>query len=308
MPRPWLLAAVVLAGLAAAAPARPAAERVGLLSLEAPAGYERTLGVLAVRARTILPAVESDLGARAASRFRMILLPPGVPRDSGLARLDQAAPPWAAGYYLPALRVGAIRIAEANRYPYGTLESVLAHETAHVILHDAAGDRLPRWFDEGVATLQGRRWTLEDVLVYSSSLLTNDLPPLDSLDASFQASAGEARLAYAASFAFVAWNVRRHGPGWIPALLRATRDAPFPEAWAAVTGGGTLAQAERSWRRGSLFRYRWIPVLTASSTLWLVVALLALAGGVRRRGRARAERARWPEFEAVAPPDEPEAP
>lgn len=50
---------------------------------------------------------------------------------------------------------------------------------------------------------------------------------------------------------------------------------------------------EAAWRRESLIRYRWIPVLTASSTLWLIVALFVVWAGFRKRARARALREQW---------------
>src|SRR5206468_11241739 len=140
--------------------------------------------------------------------------------DSEIARIDHAAPPWAAGYYVPSLRMGGIRLVEASRYPYGTLESVLAHEATHILLHDRLGERLPSWFDEGLATWEGRRWTLEDMVIVSTSLLTSDLPRLADMDHDFHSDAGDPQLAYAASFAFVSWSMHRHGPGFIRAVLR----------------------------------------------------------------------------------------
>src|SRR5262245_28327491 len=56
-----------------------------------------------------------------------------------LRPIDRAAPPWAAGYMIPSLRLGAVRLAQASQYPYGTLESALAHEATHMLLHDAVG-------------------------------------------------------------------------------------------------------------------------------------------------------------------------
>ena len=279
-------------------------EWIGLLTLEGPPGAERAIHRLAPPAHEILPQLESTLGARYARRFRIMLIPPGGLRDSALARIDKTAPPWAAGYMIPSLRLGAIRIAQASRYPYGTLESVLAHEATHMLLHDAVGRRLPLWFEEGVATWQGRRWTAEDTWIYTRSLLTSDVPALADLDSSFHAPAGEADLAYAASFSFVAWSVRQHGPDLVRRILREMQSRPFAAAWQAVTLV-PLARDEAGWRRESLIRYRWIPVLTASSTLWLGITLIGLLAGIRKRARARAIRERWDaeEREAAAADD-----
>lgn len=275
--------------------------RVGLLSLQGPPGSERELAALGARARTILPALEADLGVRFRARFRMFLIPAGPLRDPEIARLDSSAPPWAAGYLLPAQRVGAIRVARASQYPYGTLESVLAHEATHMLLRDSGVRDLPLWFEEGVATWQGRRWTLEDAMLYSTSLLTSDLPRLAELDSAFHATEAEARLAYAASFAFVSRAVRRSPPGFLGNLLRVARDRPFAEAWRAASGA-PLAVAEADWRRDSLIRYRWIPVLTASSTLWILITFLAVFVGVRKRERLSRQRREWKEEDEESEP------
>jgi len=299
MRRPALLPAVLAALVCSPFPAPPAARaaQVGLLELRAEPGAEPALDRLAGRARAIVAQIESDLGARPSGPFRMILIPARGATDAATKRLDALAPPWATGYLFPERRLGVIRVARAGRYPYGTLESVLAHEATHMVIHDAAGGRVPLWFNEGVATLEGRRWRLEDMILYTRLLLTSDLPGLAELDPLFGASEGEARLAYAGSFAFVSWNVRRHGSAMVRDVLSESRQRAFPEAWRVATGR-TLERSEADWRGESLLRYRWIPILTASSTLWIVIAALAVAAGIRRRSRLRRLREQWLRQEA----------
>lgn len=272
-------------------------ERVGLLSLEGPPETERAVRSLAARATVILPQVEAALDARPSRLFRIVLVPALGLSDTSLARMDEGAPEWAAGYMIPQQRIGAIRIARAAQYPYGTLESVLAHETTHLLLYDAAAGRLPLWFDEGVATWEGRHWTPEDTWIVARGLLTSDLPRLAELDTLFHATAAEAEMAYAASFAFVSWNAHRHGPDLLPRVIAAARSRPFALAWESAAGE-PLSVAEDRWRRDSLIRYRWLPLLTASSTVWGLLALLAAWAGMLRRARARAYRERWREAEA----------
>jgi len=54
-----------------------------------------------------------------------------------------------------------------------------------------------------------------------------------------------------------------------------------------------LPEAEAQWRRASLIRYRWLPVLTASSTLWILITLLSIVVGGYRRAQQRRLRERW---------------
>ncbi len=285
----------VLTALAASA-AAPRAEMdsvvVGALTLEAPGGQRDLLEKLARRASAALPRLEADLGVRPAAPYRIVLIPPGRVEDPGLAALDSSAPSWAAGFLIPSRRLGAIRVGKADNYPYADLTSVLVHESTHMLLHDAAGGNLPRWFGEGVATGEERAWGLRDILVYSSSLITGRLPPLGELDAAFEASASEARAAYAASFDFILWARGRHGADVVRRILREAPGLPFAEAWRAATGDA-LAKSESEWRRGSLWLYRWVPALTGTATLWTVITLLALLAVARRRARSREILERW---------------
>jgi 2-polyprenyl-3-methyl-5-hydroxy-6-metoxy-1,4-benzoquinol methylase len=161
-----------------------------------------------------------------------------------------------------------------------------------MLLFDAARGSLPRWFEEGVASGLERSWGMRDMLVWSSSLLTGRLPVLTDLDAAFESSEGRARAAYAASFDFLTWTVRRYGSGVVRDIVREAAARPFPEAWKAATGAA-LAQSETEWRRSSVLLYRWVPALTGTGALWAGITVLALAAGARRRARSRAIRERW---------------
>ena len=167
-----------------------------------------------------------------------------------------------------------------------------------MLLHDAVPRGLPRWLEEGIATWEERSFRLEDIVVYSTSLLTSDLPRLAELDQGFHASEGEAQLAYAASFAFVSFSARRHGDSFVRDLVRESRNHELPEAWRRVTGS-SLEESESAWRSQSLFRYRWLPILTASSTLWIGITALAMVVAIKRRRQALAVRAKWEEAEAA---------
>jgi len=300
-----LLASLVIVAAAAGAVASPALLRieVGDCVLEAPAAERGRLEELARNARAILPRVEQELGTRAAAPYRITLIPPGPATDPALLALDAQAPPWAAGFIVPAARAGAIRVAEADRYPYADLSSVLAHEATHMLLYDASGPGLPRWFGEGVATGIERSWGMRDVLVYSSSVLTGRLPPLAELDAAFDASDDRARAAYAASFDYLLWTIKTYGRGVVRDIVRESRVRPFPEAWQAATGV-PLDRSEADWRRGSLLLYRWVPALTGTTALWTGITLLALLAGARRRARTRRILEAWQAEDEPAPPDE----
>jgi len=297
---------VALCALAAGAVAFTAARaatferREGPIVFVVPDGSERTFEVLGPRAPAIVAEVSRALGAGPAAPFRMVLLPANGLRDTALARFDHGAPAWAAGYMEPRSRTGAIRLGQASRYPYGTPEAVLAHESAHQVLHDLHGEPLPLWFEEGVCTWVARDWQLEDVLQLSSRLITHSLPSLDALDQRFRGPPDQVDQAYAASFAFVSWSVARYGPAFVRDVLGETRTHGFERAW-LLAAGERLDRAEAAWRRESLFRYRWLPILAGSGTLWFAVMFIAFLVWVRRRRRARLLEAEWARDETYDP-------
>ena len=184
---------LALAALATPIRAGAATARVtvGLCTLEADGALANALGPLAEQDAKILARLETDLGAARRGPVPDGAAPARTTGRSGLARLDALGPVLGRGLFVPEARTGVIRVALADRYPFGTVEAVLAHETTHMLLHDAVPRGLPRWLEEGIATWEERSFRLEDIVVYSTSLLTSDLPRLAELDQGFHASEGE---------------------------------------------------------------------------------------------------------------------
>lgn len=295
----WLAVPAASGAAAAAsdgAPADWARVEVGPLALEGPASYRPLLEELAGRARLFLPDLERSLGVRSAGPITMVIIPPDPSPYPAVVRLDRAAPAWAAGFALTSWRIGGLRIAQADTYPFGDPASVLAHELAHFLIHDAGGEDLPRWFTEGVSTREQRRWSLRDALVYSSNLMIGPLPTLRQMDRAFAGSARDARLAYAASFDFVDWASDEYGEDLVRRVLRESRERPFRQAWLAVAGV-PLAESEARWRRTSLALYRWIPAITGAGGLWVAITALFLFAAWGRKRRTERLYERWEEEE-----------
>lgn len=230
---------------------------------------------------------------------------PGPPIRVILATLDseqgRAAPAWVSGYAYSTLGVIVLFPERTPNYPDSTLEELLRHEVAHVLIDRAAGSRpLPRWFNEGLAMVAGGRWSLDDRSRVTWALLSSSKVPLAELNGRFAGGSGQVRSAYALSGAFVRDMLQRYGAGTAAEILdRVAIGTPFHEAFARSTGRD-LRHAEASfWSRHS-FWYRWVPVLASSSTLWLGIAVLAVVAGIKRRRRAAELEAMWDEEERRA--------
>lgn len=234
-----------------------------------------------------------------------------VPEDAATAR---AAPAWVAGYAYGALSRIVLFPERVPRYPDSTLEELLLHEVAHVLLDRAAGHRpLPRWFHEGVASVAGGPWDLRDGGRLTLAMLrSRELSP-DEVDRLFQ-DPGSVSRAYAVAGALARDVLRRHGEGVVAEVLaRVRRGETFETAFRRTTGATPRAAAHDFWQR-QVFWYRWLPVLTSSATLWIAVTLLALVAIHRRRRRDAEFAERWEAeernleervLEALRPPDGP---
>jgi hypothetical protein len=267
---------------------RPAAAQVPQLLVEAPA----TLEPVAVRIRVLPPGRLED-AARLAGLFRagppvrVILAPEG-------SLLATAVPPWVSGYADPAAGVVVLMPARAPSYPDSSLEDLLRHEVAHVLIGRAAGGQpVPRWFQEGLAMIAGQSWGLEDRSRLTLALFADRRVPLSELDSHFAGGQGTVQRAYTVAGACVRDLIQRHGQRSTGAILAGLADGlPFAEAYRRATGEA-LADAEDSFWDRQTFWYRWVPFLTSSVILWIGITLLALWAMAKRRSRDAAQRRAW---------------
>jgi hypothetical protein len=241
--------------------------------------------ILAAQAGGVLRTVEGDLGVKLEGPLEVRILPAGKGDDSGPA---EGARHWAVGFVRGGSREVVLRGSWVRAYPFGDLLALFGHETTHILLDTVPGAQtLPRWFHEGVAVMESRHWSFTDAFTLGSTLLVGRPTPLAQLSATFPADDAAARAAYAESFHFVSFLEREHGPGAARRILdRMKEGASFADAFSAVAGR-SLPQEEGIWRDRVSFAYRWIPALTSTGVLWMVITLLVLLGRLARIRRDR---------------------
>jgi len=225
-----------------------------------------------------------------------------VPEDSPLAR---GTPSWIAGVAHGPSDTVLLFPSRSPSYPHDSLAAVLHHEIAHILIHRAAGGRhVPRWFNEGLATIAERAWTFEDRRHLAWALATSRPVRLEDLDRAFGEGQGPAARAYALGSAFVRQIIDRHGidaPAGI--LRRMALGAPFESAFESTTGM-TLPAAERAFSVEVTSWERWIPLVTSPFVLWTATTLLAVWAAFAFRLRRADRRKRWDEEEAGDEDDE----
>lgn len=185
-------------------------------------------------------------------------------------------------------------------YPHDTLEDVLRHEVAHVLISRAArGYPVPRWFHEGVAVTAERPWGLEDRSRLVWELMAGPRLTVADIDRLFDTEASRPR-AYSLSAAMVREMLRAHGPSTPAAILRELGGgAGFDVAVARATGRPMGALERAFWDRQRVWTV-WVPLVTSGNMLWLGVIGLAALAVWHRRKRAAEIRRRWDDEEKAA--------
>ncbi len=223
--------------------------------------------------------------------IRVLIAPEGTPAA-------RRAPSWSLAYAigeagLVVLLPSRVDARGSVAYPDRSLDTVLQHEVAHVLIARAAGRRpVPRWFNEGLAIYAARPWGIDDRtrLVWATF---GHGPRLADLDDSFRAGSYRSSRAYALSAAFVRYLLDRHGPEVAARILAGLgEDLSFAAAFRRATGSSLAATEERFWSYLD-FWHKWMPFLTSSATLWMAITVLALVAFKRRRERDAEIRRRW---------------
>jgi hypothetical protein len=260
------------------------------LNIEAPAELS------AARAR-----LESFNGSRLGGVMRLLRIDdPGpairVVLASETSDWARQVPPSTAGFAVGEDNLVVLFPSRSPTYPQDTLEDVLHHEVAHVLIRRAAGGRpVPRWFHEGLAMAAERTWGLEDEARLLQELTFVAPTDLDDVNALFEQDEGARTRAYTLAGAFVRDLMRQHGsfaPGEV--LARMAAGASFENAFAQVIGYSVADEEAAFWSRHR-FWARWGPFLTTTTALWMGVTVLALVAFFRRRQKNAALRKRWEE-------------
>ena len=281
---------LMLSVAAAAAQQPPGPLPVPQLAIEAPPE------LAAARARV----VSFDLGRLRGVMGLVGLDDPGpairVVLSGESSEWSRQVPPSTAGFAIDEASLVVLFPARSPQYPDDSLEDVLHHEVAHVLIaRAAAGHRVPRWFDEGLAMAAERTWDFEDQARLFRELTLIARTDLDEINALFTQSDGSRVRAYALSGSFVRDLIRDHGtkaPGEL--LGQMANGTSFGAAFEEVIGL-SLAEAQDAFWDRHRFWSRWGPFLTTSTTLWMIVTLIALYAILRRRQKSAELRKRWAE-------------
>ncbi len=283
-----MVAGIVSLGLAFPSAAGPAPSAAPVLHVEAPPALARqAAAVRSLDQGDWLAALKLVGLGNPGPPIRVVLAPEGSPLAVNVAS-------WVSGYAVPELDTVVLFPGRVPSYPDGNLEALLHHEIAHMLLARAVGGGLvPRWFNEGTATVAAREWGIEDGARVVLATIGRGPRSLPELDAGFSGDTAAASRSYAVSAALVRYLLRRHGDDVVGHILRGVGlGAAFDDAFEAATGE-TLEGFARGYFRRETFWTTWVPFVTSSTVLWMAITTLALLAIKRRRERDALVREGW---------------
>ena len=197
-----------------------------------------------------------------------------------------SAPEWGAALAFPESRRIVMQGSAAGSEA-GDPEVVLRHELAHLALHEQLGDKPPRWFDEGYASLAAREWKREDALAANVALALRGAPSLDELEASFNGGSAAAQSAYALSYRAVADLAALDPQRGLTLFFQYWKQGSSMDVAIRRAFGVTLSGFEKEYQARTRRRYGALAVAADLSLVLFVVSVLVLPFFLARRLRDR---------------------
>ena len=196
------------------------------------------------------------------------------------------APEWGAAIAFPESRRIVMQGRRASSDAGDPIE-VLRHELAHLALHERLGNKPPRWFDEGYASVAAREWRREDVLAANVALALRGTPSLDQLEEGFRGGSVAAQSAYALSYRAVTELASLDQQRGLSLFFKYWEDGRSLDAAVRQSFGVTLAGFEKEYQSRTKRRYGGLALFADLSIVMLVLTLLILPFLFARRARDR---------------------
>jgi hypothetical protein len=204
-------------------------------------------GAAANIAAEAIPGIQQQIGVEPPSPLDVYLY---ASIDDLRSAVELAGREWLGGQARPELGVvlAAIPPGDSARLQ---MRRDIPHELTHLMTFVAASpnyDAVPRWLDEGLATLNEGDPSSTQALAVQEALANNRLIPIESLCGAFPADASAALLAYGQSRYIVQQIINEYGSAGIQALLAAYRDGATCSGGVERALNITLPALELKWR------------------------------------------------------------
>ena len=216
-------------------------------------------------------------------------------------------PDWAVGVAYPAEYRMVLRSPRLVPGHSEDLLQVFTHELTHLVLAHLFGEHsIPRWLNEGLSMYESYEWRPSQDILMGRYVLSGRLIPLRQLTRSFQSGAFEVRQAYLQSYSLVNHMISSYGPKPFHRLIRRLSQGERFNQAAEQALGVSVRELEEQWIRHLKLRYNWLPLLTSSAFLWLLITVGVVWAYAHRKRRQRRVLEQWAEEEAIIYGPDPE--
>lgn len=211
-----------------------------------------------------------------------------------------SVPEWAGALTYPRYGVVILMtpgvLGESGRQYWALLE----HEIVHLVMGEAENrrdTRFPRWFSEGISTFISGEMGLPRLLRLSWAEVTRSTIPFEAISVRFPKDPSRAEVAYAESYLFVQYLMRRYGNDAVARLVASFLANGSMDL--AVNSAYNISMAEllNGFRQYARVKAMWVPVITSTASVWALITLLFLYTYVGRRVRNYRILRRWDDEE-----------
>ncbi len=241
------------------------------------------------------PLIDSVLGRTRALLIQLLgdslSYRPAIHVVSDLGRFEQLIgghfPDWGAAAAVPTRRLMAIKSPDhfnLNR----SLDELLAHEFSHLALaHRCRQGTAPRWFDEGLAMMVSSEWGWSDNLAMSKGVVFGQVIALTDIQRVNHFNESQAHLAYAESYLAVKYLFDDYSINAVNVFLdRIAAGESHDVALLAATGSNHDG-FDKEFLASLHNRFNLVSLFMDTIYLWIALAVVLIAGGVRSIRRRR---------------------
>ena len=177
-------------------------------------------------------------------------------------------------------------------------QQTMTHEVGHLLVGSLPGGKeLPLWANEGLVMHLAGQQSYEGQMRLLAAHASGNLPLLENLETKFPGTGQSQNLAYQMSYAAVGVLARDRGdkPGEVRGLMRTLASERRGPALARELRGDFESQAWQDATHdalGSRFATALV-VLTGTSSIFVLITILAVIAFVRLRMRNRRTESRW---------------
>jgi hypothetical protein len=204
-------------------------------------------------------------------------------------------PSWSAAVAYPSLNLIIIQSPRATKRKSIDLGKILKHEFTHIALGKAFSKReaIPLWLNEGLAMYESREWDLSRVSTMTRAVLTDSLIPLSEITHWFPFEADKAELAYSQSFYLISFLISEYGKDNFHRFLKEYSGGKGLTDVFIDVYGIKWEELEEKWSNYLKVRFSWLPIVTSTTTLWFLVAIVFILAYIKKKKANRLKIEQW---------------